>query len=45
MVYEDCTVLTLKRLSGDALQVLAVYVTRPTKIDHVSVNYTELYFR
>ena len=25
--------------------VAVVYVTRRTKIDHVSANYTELYFR
>ena len=25
--------------------VLSVYMTGPTKIDHVSTNYTELYFR
>ena len=38
------TVLSCVNVAGYAIPPLVLYVTGPTKIDHVIANYTELYF-
>ena len=36
--------LSSQQILGKSTNKLLIYVTGPMKIDHVSANYTELYF-